>query len=296
MPARRTVNTPDGSIHVRVLGTGPPVLCLHGVSAHGRSWEGVSRLVRGRATFVMPDLLGRGASDAAPHLAFTLDDEVRRVIDLLDAMPETAGRPHSAPPDRADGLFLAGHSQGAAIALAVASRRSDVRGILLTSPVTPWTARPAVLAGLRPHLIRRGVAGIFSPLRGPLAALVIRRAAGPGFSAPRELVEAYAAPYAERRRAETLMALLRDWRPEELEARLPTEPPPVRVISGALDPRIDPGDARKLAGTLGASFTLVEDGGHVLPEQHPELVAGELRRLLDSVGDGNDAAVSDNHS
>ena len=291
---RLAVETPDGVVRVRVLGTGPPVCCLHGVSAHGRSWEGVASLLRARATFVLPDLLGRGASDPAPHLGFSFDDEARRVDELIDTVAGLA-----AGPDVRDGLFLAGHSQGAAIALAVAARRPDVRGVLLTSPVTPWTARPAILGALGSHLIRRGVAGIFSPLRGPLAALIIRRAAGPGFPAPREMVEAYAAPYRDRRRAETLMALLRDWRPGDLETRMPADPPPARVVSGALDPRIDPGDASRLAEALGAPFTLVADGGHVLPEQHPELIAGELDRLLVSVAgeaDEKEAAVPDNHS
>jgi pimeloyl-ACP methyl ester carboxylesterase len=224
---------------------------------------------------VLPDLPGRGASDAAPEASFTLDDEVRRLRLLIAAIPEA----------RTGGLFVAGHSQGAAIALALAGREPRVRGLLLSSPVTPWTPRPRILDSLRSDLMRRGVAGMFSPLRGPLASVIIRRAAGPGFRAPRELVEAYAAPYADRRRARTLMALLRDWRPAELETRLPEAAPPTRVVTGALDPRIEAGLARRLAERLGATYLIVEDGGHVLPEQHPDLMAGELERLLDDARD-----------
>lgn len=257
-----------------VMGTGPAVLCLHGVSAHGRSWAPVAARLSDRVTFVLPDLPGRGASDPAPDARFTLDDEVRRLRTLIAGVPELRSS-----------MVVAGHSQGAAIGLALAAEEPRVRGLLLSSPVTPWTRRPRVLDTLRSDLMRRGVAGMFSPLRGVLASAIIRRAAGPGFRAPRELVDAYAAPYADPRRAQTLMALLRDWQPAELDARLPERAPPTRVVTGALDPRIDAELARKLAERLGAPCRIVEDGGHVLPEQHPDLVADELGRVLDRVED-----------
>lgn len=274
------VDIPEGRIRVRILGDGPTVLCLHGASAHGRSWLTVAQHAAGRATLLLPDLLGRGASTPRPDLRYSLEDEVRRVAELVEAL-------------RRDGLLdagaafppvVAGHSQGAAIALATAVREPSVRGLLLSNPVTPWTARPAVLVLLRSGLMRRLAAGIFPPLRRPLARAVLRRAGGAGYRAPDDLIEAYAAPYEVRARAETLMRLLADWRPVELTGRLPTRALAVRVVAGDLDPRIDVRSAGRLAVELGGTLRRFPEGGHVLPEQYPEQLAAELGRVLDTVG------------
>ena len=259
------------------------MLCLHGVSAQGRSWLAVARRLADRATFLLPDLIGRGGSDAFPGGSFTLEDEADRIEAIMDALRahgdvDGAGRAGARLPP-----VIAGHSQGAALALALAARDPGVVGLLLSNPVTPWTRRPAVLDVLRSGLMRKVVAGMFSPLRGPLATVIIRRAAGPGFRPPRELVRGYAEPYADVRRARTLMALLRDWQPNELAEHIPTERIIARVVTGALDPRIDPRAAERLANEMGGRITVVEDGGHILPEQHPDLLADELGRVFEAV-------------
>lgn len=274
------VDTPDGLIRIRILGRGPAVLCLHGVSAQGRSWLPVARLVGDRATLLLPDLLGRGASTPRPDLPYALDDEARRLTELVGALR----RDGLIEPEAGFPTVLAGHSQGAAIALAVAAREPAVRGLFLSNPVTPWTGRPAILDVLRAGLMRRVAAGIFPPLRRPLARAIVRRAAGPGYRPPDDVIEAYAEPYATRERAETLMRLLADWRPAELADRLPSPGLVVRVAAGDLDPRIDALSAERLAAVLGGELRRVPEGGHVLPEQCPGLLAGELLRVLDAVG------------
>ncbi|MFV1985796.1 MAG: alpha/beta fold hydrolase [Gemmatimonadota bacterium] len=272
------VDTPDGAIRVRILGSGPTILCLHGVSAHGRSWMRVARRLAAQATFWIPDLLGRGESTPRPDLPYRMDDESRRVHELVEALRGSATGGDPGFP-----TVIAGHSQGAAIAIAVAREQPAVRGLLLSNPVTPWTKRPVVLGALESGLIRRIAADIFSPLRGPLANAILRRAAGPRFRVPADTVAAYARPYEDRRRAETLMALLRDWRPTEM-GDLRVEGRIIRVVAGAFDPRITEKSAERLADELGAEFTVVPDGGHVLPEQYPDLLAGELERILEDSG------------
>jgi pimeloyl-ACP methyl ester carboxylesterase len=88
------------------------------------------------------------------------------------------------------------------------------------------------------------------------------------------------------------MALLRDWRPSELDGRVPADRRITRVVAGGLDPRITPGSAERLAQELSAAFTLVPDGGHVLPEQHPDLLAEELSRILEALAAEIGPAVS----
>lgn len=274
------VETPDGRIRIRIIGDGPVVvLCLHGVSAQGRSWLPVARRLGDRATFVLPDLLGRGASDPRPDLRYTLEHEADRVRDLVSALCLA----DVLDPAAAFPVILAGHSHGAAIALRLAGEETSVRGLLLSNPVTPWTRRPPSLGLLGVGLIRRLAAGIFSPLRRPLAHLILRRAAGPAYRATHDMVAAYAAPFADRRRAETLMRILADWQPAELDGRLPADRPIARVVIGELDPRITVACAERLAIELGGPLLRIADGGHVLPEQHPDLLAGELEKVLQAV-------------
>ncbi|MDX1395648.1 MAG: alpha/beta hydrolase, partial [Gemmatimonadota bacterium] len=219
----------------------------------------------------------------APALAFDLTSETRRIGDLLEAL----GDAHPTGPGGAGPVVpavIAGHSQGAAIALSWAADAASPPALLLSNPVTPWTRRPLALGALESGLMRALIAGIFSPLRRPLAAAILRRAAGPEYRVPPDVIDAYAAPYADRARAATLMAVLRDWHPAQLEGRLPVAGPPAHVLAGSRDPRIAPDTARRLAERLGAGFTLVGDGGHVLPEQHPRLLAEELERILDVLG------------
>lgn len=271
-PEERNVTIGDGTARVAILGQGRPVLFLHGISAHGRAWRPVAeRFIeehRGWECW-LPDLPGRGVSDAPPGLSYTLDDEVRRLRALVRALA----------PDGPWPRLVAGHSQGAAIALALARAEPEIRGLLLSNPVTPEIRSPSVLRLLRSSVVRRAVGGVLAPLHAPLGHLVLRRACGPAFRPPADLVAAYARPWANSRRARTLLRILADWRPAELEDRMPQRPIAAHVVTGTHDPRIPAEAAKRLASRLGCDFTLSTDGGHVLTEQHPRLLARLLGEL-----------------
>jgi magnesium chelatase accessory protein len=260
---------PDGRIRVRILGRGEPVLCLHGLSAHGRTWLAVAERLADRCTLWVPDLLSRGQSTARPDVSYGLEDEVRRVIELIG---ELGASPR----------VVAGHSQGAAIALGLATRDPRIRGLVLCSPVTPWTRRPLTLELLRSALMRRIGAGIFRPLRRPLARVILARAFGPAARPSAATVRAYSAPYGEPERARALMRLLADWRPDQIERWLPDRELVASVMVGEQDPRITTEAAERVAEYLRAPLRRVPHGGHVLPEQVPELVASEIAAVLDS--------------
>ena len=268
-PVVRNVAIGDGTVRVAILGGGRPVLFLHGISAHARAWRPVAeRFAEEHPGWEcwLPDLPGRGASDARAELSYTLDDEVRRLRAVVRALAPDGPRPQ----------LVAGHSQGAAIALALAEAEPDIGGLLLSNPVTPEIRSPAVLRLLRSAAVRRAVGSLLAPLHAPLGHLVLRRACGPAFRAPPELVAAYARPWASPARARTLLRILADWRPAELEDRMPRRPIAAHVVTGAHDPRIPVAAAKRLAARLDCGFTVSRDGGHVLTEQHPRL----LTRLL----------------
>lgn len=269
----------EGRLHVRLVGSGEPALCLHGVSAHGEVWlpfaERVAAALDGRCSLWLPDLLGRGRSTPRPGLSYRLDDEVRRVRAAAAAL----GRELDAPPPR----ILIGHSHGAAIALAIAAEDPRVVGLVLSNPVGPWTGRPKVLALLGSPWARRLAARLFAPLRLPIARAVLSRAYGVGAPPPEAAARRYAEPYGDPRRAEVLMRVLADWRPAELASRLPARPLRARVLAGELDPRIEPASAARLAERLDAPLRLLAGVGHVIPEQAPDRLVEAVREVLEAV-------------
>lgn len=257
----RRIALAEGELRLRIVGRGPPVLCLHGLSSHGAVWNELARRLAGRYTLYVPDLLGRGGSEPRSDVAYGLAEETTRIRALLSAVG-------TAP------AVTVGHSQGAALALALASGGGPRTGLVLVCPVTPRTRRPAVLGALRWAPVRRALAPVLSRLRQPLARWILRtRVYGDPDRADREATTRYAAPYADPRRARALLRALADWRPAELASRLPAEPLPARVVAGGRDRRITLREARWLAERLGASFEEVPEAGHLLPEEAPAAVA-----------------------
>lgn len=273
--AARRIALPEGEVRLRVRGRGPAVLCLHGLSSHGEVWDAVARRLEDRYTVYLPDLLGRGASAARDDVPYGLAAETARLRALL----ASAG---VAP------AVTVGHSQGAALALAASEGRG---GLVLVCPVTPWTRRPAALELLRWAPVRRAAAPLLARLRRPLTRWILEaRVYGDPSRADRDAAARYSAPYADPRRARALLRALADWRPGELEARLPVEAAASWVLAGARDRRIRPGQAERLARRLGARFEIVPGAGHLVPEEAPDRVARAVDEVYRQVESAHDEA------
>ena len=267
------VATSDGRMVIEIRGpraTGPPVVCLHGLSANRSTWRPVAKRLSERRRVVLVDLLGRGESDPAPGARYDLESEVRRLDHVLTA--SGIERP-----------VLAGHSHGAAIALAAAHRVS-ASGLLLVNPVTPGLSRPAVLSALRSPPARAMLAPAVKLFRRPLTRyMLVRRVFANREAIPAGLVDRYADPYGNRGRAAGLARILSDWDPAELEHWAGSPGVPVHVIAGAEDRRIGPDAARRWAARLGGSFELAAGCGHSAPEERTTKVAEALEDLLETI-------------
>lgn len=245
-------------------GAGPPVLLLHGISADHTEWNSVARGLARDHRVLQPDLLGRGASFVDSAAAFSMTDEVDRLVTLLATLD--VQRP-----------LVGGHSHGASLGLALAGRM-ELAGLVLASPVTPWMKRPRVLDLLGVPAVRRAVAPALRTCRRPLTRYILtRRVYGEHRPHIGEAVRRYAAPYADPARARALLRVFRDWQPGEL-ARL-ERPAGLRidVVTGGADRRVAPGDARRWADRLGASCIVVPGAGHGITEEEPARVEAVLR-------------------
>jgi pimeloyl-ACP methyl ester carboxylesterase len=88
------------------LGTGPPVLLLHGLGASIESWQRVVGPLSEQVRVLVPDLVGFGYS-AKPDIDYTLD----AFVGFVGAFMESVGIAQAS---------LVGHSLGGAIALRIA--------------------------------------------------------------------------------------------------------------------------------------------------------------------------------
>jgi pimeloyl-ACP methyl ester carboxylesterase len=108
-------------------GTGSrAILLLHGLGATAAVWNGVRRVIEQRAMgrWLAPDLSGHGGSGWERH--YTVGGYAAEVAELVRSSQE---------------LFVVGHSLGAYIALALASRwfGVEVAGVLGIGPKITWS-------------------------------------------------------------------------------------------------------------------------------------------------------------
>ncbi|MDW5598518.1 alpha/beta hydrolase [Conexibacter stalactiti] len=142
-----TVVSADGTrIAFRRLGSGPPVVALHGGLGSWRSWEGVARQLADRFEFLLVDRRGRGDSDdgVTPHA-------LEREVEDARAVLAVAGGGGGGVAGR--GAALLGHSYGGAVALELARTAApgELGALLLYEPAVgvAGAITPEQLASLR---------------------------------------------------------------------------------------------------------------------------------------------------
>lgn len=142
-----------GALYARTLGSGPPVVLLHGLIGSSRYWHESYDQLAAAHHLVVPDLLGFGRSPK-PAGGYTPDDHVDALVVLLDEV-------------RAAGPAVIGaHSAGSIVALRLAFRFPErVRSVVAFGPPLYPDAATA-----RAHLAAMGPMAKLFALPGPIAA------------------------------------------------------------------------------------------------------------------------------
>lgn len=138
---RSRIALPDITLSVQQVGTGDPVILLHGFPQNGLCWWHVAPVLAQRFRVIVPDLRGYGQSDAPPddagHSTYSKRRMAQDVVDLMDALG--IGSAH-----------VLGHDRGARVAYRLALdhpgrvRRLGIIEIVPTSDF--WAAWNADLA------------------------------------------------------------------------------------------------------------------------------------------------------
>ena len=104
------------------LGSGPPLVVLHGLFGSGGNWHGIARVLAGSHTVYTVDLRNHGASPWAETMGYPeMADDVRRFI-------EGQGLKQPA---------ILGHSMGGKTAMALALLYPEHVGPLIVVDIAP---------------------------------------------------------------------------------------------------------------------------------------------------------------
>lgn len=127
----RTINGPEGHIHLDVRGRGGlPVIFIPSLAGNTSQWKAQLAHLAPTRQVVAIDLRGHGKSDPPKRAAYAPEDYAQDVTAVLDAL-------------KIRHAVVVGHSMGSAAALAFAAANpSRVGGLVLVDPVDDPLKRP----------------------------------------------------------------------------------------------------------------------------------------------------------
>jgi len=257
----------DVTIHYEDLGSGDPVLLIHGHTMDRRIWDPVMPdLLAAGLRVLRPDLRGHGRS-ARPDFGYHLSHHATDMAAVLDSAA-------------IDSATVVGYSIGGGVALEMAVTMSDrLNGLVLMSPVMP--DRPFE-KDFMDNL--REVARV-ARSKGIEAAML-----GPWMSSP-----LFADSFTKPAIREAAKAILRDFPGAEYLAtqrdrveRQWTMPErlfelgiPTSVIAGDHEtPGFRAYAEEAAAGIPGARLQFLENCGHLLPLEEPHKVADAIIEVV----------------
>lgn len=276
---RRFVRTDLGRIAYIERGAGPVALFLHGLPLNGFQWRGALERLWPHRRCVAPDFMGLGYSEIGDGQSLSPAAQTRMLDTLLDALG-------------IDDVDLVANDSGNTVAqLFIAQHPGRVRTVLLTNGDVHENSPPPALQGL----IAASRAGAFvdnvlvPQLEDPARAQLPNGLGGLCYTDPAfvtaDLLEVYMRPLVspELRKAQFHRYCI-ELEPNPLlaiEHELARSYVPMRVIWGTGDHFFPTASAEWLDRTFPNSTGIrwVEGARLFFPEEMPDLIAGEARRL-----------------
>lgn len=113
----------------RRQGSGPPLVCLHGLFGSGRNWVGIASALEDRFEVILPDLRNHGASPWSDEMTYAaMADDLAALLDRLGLAR----------------VRLLGHSMGGKAAMALALTAPERLSHLVVADIAPVAYPPAL--------------------------------------------------------------------------------------------------------------------------------------------------------
>lgn len=267
------ITLPQGTIHYRDTGQGPPVVFLHGLLVDGELWRKVTPLLQGDARCIVPDLpLGSHRIAMSPDADVTPTSVARMVADLLAAL------------DLED-VTLVGNDTGGAISQLVALDHGERVGRLVLTNCDCFEVFPP--KEFVPMVKAARVPGaLFAAIQPMRTAAARRSPLAYGWLAhdiPDEVTAGWVRPFLDdasiRRDAAAFMRAMDKATMLDAAARLPSLKIPSLVVWGQEDKFFAPELGQRLATALGARHVPVTGARTFVSEDAPDALAGFIREF-----------------
>lgn len=252
------------------MGSGIPVVLVHGIPTSPRLWRKVMPLVDG-ARLLAWEMVGYGESiPEGRGRDISVGAQADHLVQWLDAQD-------------LDRVILAGHDLGGGVVQIAAVRHPQrCLGLLFTNAICydSWPIPSVKLLRACGGLVRHLPDGV---IKGGVLGMMMARGHDDAAMA-REALDLHWRPYAATDAAEALVRQVRSLDVHDTLAvagSLPTlQGIPARVVWGMADQFQKPEFGRRLAQDLGAPFVQIEGAKHFTPEDHPVPIATALGELV----------------
>ncbi len=260
-PARDVPVGEGAVVSVRECGTGPVLVCLHGIGSGAASWLDTALALEADARVIAWDAPGYGRSTPLAPAAPKATDFARRLHALLDAL-------------QIECCVLVGHSLGALMAAAAAQHAmpgsARIARLVLISPARGYGAADRAAQGDRVRSERLGTLAQIG-IAGMAAGRAGRLLSDGASETARQWVRwnmGQLHDHGYRQAVELLCGddLLGNGQPAA----------PCEVHCGEDDGITTPESCGAIARQLGASFSSIPGAGHASPIEQPEVVAGRI--------------------
>ena len=268
------ITLPQGTIHYRDLGDGPPVVFLHGLLVDGELWRKVTPLLQGDVRCIVPDLpLGSHRTAMNADADLTPAGVARLVGDFMAAL-------------ELEDVTLVGNDSGGAISQLVALDHGERVGRLVLTNCDcfdvfpPKEFVPMVKAARVPGALYAAM----QPMRAAKARQMPMAYGWLAHEIPDEVTGAWIRPFLDdpdiRRDAVAFMRAMDKATMLDAAERLPSLKIPSLVVWGQEDRFFAPELGQRLATALGARHVPVTGARTFVSEDAPDALAGFIREFV----------------
>jgi pimeloyl-ACP methyl ester carboxylesterase len=261
------------NVHMRDEGPADdptPVVLLHGTGSSLHAWDGWVEALKETRRVIRFDLPGFGLTGPSPARIYTLDNDARVVIALLDRLAikrcviggnslggAVAWRTALAHPCRVEKLILVD-----AVGYPDHSISIPIGYRLAQMPALTWLLKNT----LPRSLVKQGLHNIF----------------GDPKRVTQEMIDRAVDLNQREGNRQALVERLRQRRPSALCERIPELTVPTLILWGGRDRLIPPDDAKRFHRDIaGSTLVIFDDLGHAPEEEDPVRTVEAVKRFLD---------------